>query len=289
MSESVVAPAIALTRENILVHARLLPAAPQVLGGLCELLADANVDLDRIAAEIRLEPALAARVLRVSNSAAFSGGQRIGSVDEAVTRVGFGEVLQLVGAATVAGVVDRELSCYGISADRLRETMLLHGLAAEALAARAGLDSRDAYSAGLLRAVGMMVVDHAGRLVLKAAEAFDPARHATYAAWEEERFGVTGMEAAALVFESWQFPPQLANAMRQHLRVDDEAAVDRFSLILHLAGGIVAERKLALPGESSCWNVTPARLEAAGLDEEQYLRASNQAAASFERQRAALY
>lgn len=289
MNGSVAAPAIALTRETILVHARSLPAAPQVLGGLCELLADANVPLDRIAADIRLEPSLAARVIRVSNSAAFGGGQRIGSVDEAVTRVGFGEVLQLVGAATVAGVVDRALGCYGIGADRLRETMLLHGLAAEALAARADLDSRDAYSAGLLRSMGMLVIDHAARLRLKPDEAFDPARYRTYRDWEEERLGLTGMEAAALVFEAWQFPAELATALREHLFVRDDLPCERFSCVLHLAGCIVAERGLALPGEVAQWSLTPGKLEAAGIDEEQYTRAGNQAAASFERQRAALF
>jgi HD-like signal output (HDOD) protein len=131
---------LVVTRDTILVHARQLPAAPQVLAGLCELLQDVNTDLDQIAAEIRVEPALAARVIRMSNSPVFGGGQRVGSVDEAVNRVGFGEVLRLVGAATVAGLVDRALGCYAIPADRLRESLLFHALASESLAAYAEID-----------------------------------------------------------------------------------------------------------------------------------------------------
>jgi HD-like signal output (HDOD) protein len=282
-------PAFALTRETILLHARTLPAAPQVLGGLCELLADANTDLDRIAAEIRLEPTLASRVIRISNSAAFGNGQRIGSVDEAVSRVGFGEVLGLVGAATVAGVADRALGCYGVAVDRLREAMLFHALASEALAVRAGLDSRQAYAGGLLRSIGMMVIDHGARLLLPPAERYQVERYARYQDWEEEKFGLGGVDATALVLGEWQFPPELVAAVREHLLTREASDQDRFAVVLHLAGCITAERGLALPGEVAHWVFTPAKLEAAGLEESQFIKAANQATASFERQRSALY
>lgn len=289
MISAVHVPAYALTRETILVHARTLPAAPQVLGGLCELLADANTDLDRIAAEIRLEPTLASRVIRISNSAAFGSGHRIGSVDEAVSRVGFGEVLGLVGAATVGGVADRALGCYGLPVDRLREAMLFHALASEALAVRAGLDSRQAYAGGLLRSIGMMVIDHGARLILPASEAYQAERYATYRDWEEEKFGLGGIDATALVLGEWQFPPELVAAVQEHFLTRESSYQDRFAVILHLAGCIAAERGQALPGEAARWAFTPGKLEAAGLDEIQFTKAANQAAASFERQRSALY
>jgi HD-like signal output (HDOD) protein len=289
MNSAVHVPAYAQTRATILLHARSLPAAPQVLGGLCELLADANTDLDRIAAEIRLEPTLASRVIRISNSAAFSNGQRIGSVDEAVSRVGFGEVLGLVGAATVGGVADRALGCYGLAVDRLREAMLFHALASEALAVRAGLDSRQAYAGGLLRAIGMMVLDRGARLVLPPSELYQGERYATYREWEEEKFGLGAIDATALVLAEWQFPPELVAALQEHLLAVEAPQPNRFAVVLHLAGCIAAERDLALPGERAHWTFTPGKLEAAGLDETQYTKAANQAAASFERQRSALY
>src|SRR4051812_28827551 len=94
-------------RSAIITTAQALPAAPQALAGLCELLQDVNASLDEIANEIRIDAALAVRVIRISNSPVFGGGLRIGSVDEAVNRVGFGEILRLVGVATVASLVDR--------------------------------------------------------------------------------------------------------------------------------------------------------------------------------------
>src|SRR5689334_4448719 len=88
-----------ISHETVFLHARKLPSAPQVLASLCELMQDVNVNLDLIVMEIRIDPSLAARVIRMSNSAVFGVGQRVGSVDEAVNRVGLGEIVRLVGAA----------------------------------------------------------------------------------------------------------------------------------------------------------------------------------------------
>src|SRR5687768_14161959 len=280
---------LVVTRDTILVHARQLPAAPQVLAGLCELLQDVNTDLDQIAAEIRFEPALAARVIRMSNSPVFGGGQRVGSVDEAVNRVGFGEVLRLVGAATVAGLVDRSLSCYGVAAERMRETLLFHALASEAVASFTDVDARTAYSGGLLRGIGMMVLDRAGRLRLSPSDVYDAQRFSGYGQWEMQRFGVTSVEATTMVLDEWRFPPELVAGLQEHLLLNEAGYEDRFACVLNLAGVIVAEHGQALPGDAASWILTPEKLAAVGLDEEQFQAASAQTVKIFERQRAALY
>ncbi len=99
-------PLLPVTRDIILQHAQKLPAAPQVLGGLLGTLEVANTALDQIAAQIRVAPALSARVLRISNSAAFGSGSVASSIEEAVSRVGFAEITRLVGVATVVGLAD---------------------------------------------------------------------------------------------------------------------------------------------------------------------------------------
>jgi HD-like signal output (HDOD) protein len=279
---------ITVTREIILAHARSLPASPQVLAGLCELLQDINTGLDQISAEIRLEAALAARVIRISNSPVFGNGRRIGSVDEAVNRVGFGEVLRLVGAATVAGLVDRSLSCYSVPADRLREALLFHALASEALAEAAAVDSRMAYSAGLLRAIGMMVLDREGRSKMDASNAFDLRKFERYTGWEALRFGMMSTEVTAMILNEWRFPPMIVDALQAHLLLDEASYRNRLACVLNLAGAIVAEYGLALPGEAACWKFSEEKCAAAGITVEQFQSASANAFSLFEKQRSAL-
>lgn len=270
----------AITRDTILQHAQKLPAAPQVLGGLSELLQDINTDLDQISDEIRIDPALAARVIRLGNSVAFGGGSKVASVEEAVGRVGFAEIVRLVGVATVSGLVDRSLNAYNVPAERLREAMLLHALAAEALASHTEIDPRAAYAAGLLRGIGMMVLDRvsSGRIV------YDPAAFPTYGDWEQACFNVRAPEVITMILDEWRFPAETVAAIEQHLAPTDNP----FAALLNLAGGIVALHRFALPGETAAWVVSEEKLALAGIEEAQWHAASAQAGTAFQMQRRAL-
>lgn len=278
------ASGVALTRDEILAQARALPAAPQILGGLCELLQDINTDLDQIADEIRMDPALAGRVIRLSNSVYF-GGSGTASIEAAVNRVGFTEIIRMVGVATVAGLVERSLRFYGVEAERLRESLLLHALASEALAGYTALAPRAAYAGGLLRGVGMMVLDHSARGRLDPRETFVASGLESYADWERARFGLTGVEVATMVLDEWRFPSELLVAIEQH----HAPAADPLAHILNLGGAIVAARGLALPGEEACWALTPEKLAGAGIDETHWQAACAQAHALFDHQRNSLY
>lgn len=281
--------ALPITREKILEAARNLPAAPQVLGGLSELLQDVNADLDQIAHQISLDAALASRVIRISNSVVYGGTVRIASVDEAVSRVGFGEVLRLVGIATVASMIDREFVCYRLCAERLRESLLMHALASEALAPQVGIDPRTAYTGGLLRALGLMVLDRLARGRLPATEFYDAHRYSGYTEWEGNNFGLGHTEVATMVLDEWRFAPELVSAIEEHLLLRPESFGDRFACLLNVAGAIVAGSGFALPGEIAHWTLTPEKLAAAGLDEGHVRHAANEARGHFTRQRAALY
>jgi HD-like signal output (HDOD) protein len=272
---------LVLTRDDILAFAQSLPAAPQILGGLCELLEDVNTDLDQISGEIRRDPVLAGRVIRLSNSVAFGGGGGVSSIDGAVNRVGFAEIIRLVGIATVAGLVDRSLVSYGVGADRLRESLLLHALASEAIAAQTSLDPRAGYAAGLLRGIGMMVLDRASR----GRVAYDASAFQTYSQWEEICFNVRAAAVTTAVLDEWRFPAETVAALEQHLAPADS----QLAHVLNLAGAVVTTHGLALAGEKASWDIAPEKFAGAGLEEAQYEEAAGQAIAAFERQRSALY
>lgn len=277
---------IELTRDSVLAHAQSLPAAPQVLCGLCELLQDVNTELEQVSAEIRMDPVLAARVIQLSNSVAFGGAADISSIDAAVNRVGFAEIVRLVGVATVAGLVDRSLQGYSIEAEFLRESLLLHALASEAVAGYTNLDVRAAYAGGLLRGVGMMVLDRMTRGRMDPAESYAPANFRTYTEWERAHFGLTSARVTGAILGEWRFPLELVGAIEQHL---DDGCDDQFATVLNLAGGIVAARGLALAGDEKAWTVTPEKLAIVGIDDTQWQAACAQAHAVFEQQRQALY
>lgn len=279
-------PVSPVSREKILTTARLLPAAPQVLAGLCELLQDVNSDLDQVANQIRVDSALSARVIRISNSPVY-GGVRIGSVDEAVNRVGFSEILRLVGIASVAGLADRALPFYGIGAERMREALLIHALAAETLARYADVNPHEAYTGGLLRTLGIMVLDRIARDRQPATEHFDSQRFADYHAWEGVVFGVNSNDVTTTVLDEWRFSPELVIALQRHFLAQEDDYNDRLACVLNLAGAIVFDAGLALPGEAAWWEPSATKFSATGVNPNQMLAAAEEVRVQFERQRAA--
>ena len=202
------------SREKILQIARSLPADLGVLSKLGEMLQDINSELDQVAGLLRRDVALAARIVRISNSPMFGGGGSIASIEEAVNRVGFSEILKLVGTATAARFTERALEQYDISAQKLRNNMLYGALACEALARASGADTRVAYTAGLLRPLGLRVLDRAGRGQLGFHQRYSAAHWPSYSAWEGSIFGVDNCEVAALILDEWRFPPELSQAIR---------------------------------------------------------------------------
>jgi HD-like signal output (HDOD) protein len=230
---------------------------------------------------------LGARVVRISNSIVFAGGG-ISSVEEAVQRIGFAEIYRLVGMATTSSFADRALTYYGIESDTLHDVMLHGALASEALARAAGADPRPAYTAGLLRPLGMMVLDRAARLHLKVDAAFTRGFDESYSTWEGRMFGVGSCEISALILEEWRFPRPLAIAVREHYLARSSDYHNPFACRLNLAGWIAREAGAVFPGESACWELTPQKLAGAHLTEEQLRTAAAETAEAFGQARMAL-
>lgn len=264
-------PAVAtsFSREKLFQIARSLPADLQVLSGLGDLLQDVNSELEEIASLLRRDVALAARIVRISNSAMFGGGGQIASVEEAVNRVGFGEILKLVGTATTARFSERALEHYGISAQLLRDNMLHGAFACEELARAAGADTRVAYTAGLMRTLGIMVLDRAGRGHLHWTERYVPSRWPTYSAWEGGMFGVDNCEVSALILAEWRFPREMGDALRRHYLARATDGGSQLACLLNVAGSLTQRENRSLIGENGCWEIAPEKLQGAGLTEDQ--------------------
>jgi HD-like signal output (HDOD) protein len=276
------------SREKLLQVARALPADLQVLSQLGEMLQDINSELDEIAALLRRDVALAARIVRISNSPMFGGGGQIASIEEAVNRVGFSEILKLVGTASAARMTERNLEAYEISAVKLRDNMLYVAFATEALASMAGVDARVAYTAGLLRPLGFMVLDRACKGQINLAQRYNSTRWPSYSAWEGSIFGVDNCEVAALILDEWRFPRELSGALRRHYLARSDDAADRLACLLNVAGGLAMQAGRALAGETEWWGSMPDKLRHAGLTEEDLAPAAERAETAFQAAIAAL-
>ncbi len=225
----------ALTPDDIVREVRHLPCAPKVLPRLKQLLSDGNSAMQEIVSLIRLDPGIAVRVLQVANSAYFSRGTRCFTVAEAVNRVGYDQIYQLVAYAVASQVLVRPLEVYGVEADELWKLSVAGALAAEVLADYTGQDHDAAYTVGLLHCVGMVAINewaqrHARGLTL-ATTGYP--REAT--ASERATLGCTQAETGGALLRHWDFPATIAEPVRWQYAPGASGAHSHMAALLHAA------------------------------------------------------
>lgn len=282
-------PSNTLALDRILRVAESLPGAPRVLQMLQDLLGDPNSDLDKVAELMRHDAALTARVIRVANGAVYSrGSERVASIEEALARVGFNEVHRLAGIAVFLQLSDTPLFTYGVSARALREHSLFCGFLMEQLAPSAGLESRGAYTTGLLNAVGRVVLDATAQRDLRGRR-LPPLRANDLLGWEREVFGWTSADIGARVLNAWRFPADVMVAVRDQLL--HGLAVDPLpaAKLLHIALARAESVNLSLPGVRPYTDAHAIQAQTeVELTSEVVSRATQQAWQRFERFRSVL-
>lgn len=266
-----------LSRDTIITLGNKLAPAAATFARLRALVDDPSVDLEEIVQLIRLDPALTFHVIRLSNSVLFGMREKSDSLEGAVGRVGLHELYQLVGLAATQQVCQGNLTTYRLKAGRLWENSVATAAAAELLGKRAGRDAGLAYTAGLLRTLGRVVIDAAAHGQIYPGEAEWP----SVAEWEKATFGVTAAEVTTTLLTHWRFPAELVESVRGHFDplADEESNIG--ACVLNLACGVAARIGLDLPGETGGWLCSPAKLTLAGISEEDLEACTERARAHY--------
>lgn len=278
----------AITRADVVKIGQSLPVAPRIMAQLGDMLNDVDTDIHDIARQVRNDPALTSRVIWMSKSILFSGGADVRDLDEALARVGFSSVLGLVGAASASQLSATPLKSYGIDVDTFQQCSLCHALSAETLARELGEDVQAAYIAGLLRSVGMIVLDRFAAPWLAPEAAFNLERDQCYTDFELKTFGLTSGDATRMLLDEWAFPEAIVSAIDFHHLATEEALESRLACVLNVAGEIAAVAGRAFPGDTRHWTAAPEKYEVLGISREAWDRISSEATARFSAACAAL-
>lgn len=234
---------------------------------LIELLTDPDTDTTDIACILRSDPALTVRAIRMSNTIIFgSVGADVADIEEALTRVGVANVLGLVGAAGVSEWVAEPLPTYGIDIDTFQRSSLCHAQTAEHLAHQLGEDFRAAYIVGLLRGLGMIVLDRAAGVIAECPT-FNPAKYRSYDEFELQVFGLTSRDVTRILMEEWGFPTPIVQALDLHLLDQPGSLTNRLACIVNVAGEVAAAAGHGLPGDDVHWTAMPEKYETLGVTE----------------------
>ncbi len=200
-----------LTQEAVLAR---IPAFSPAILRVIDLLSKPDESVTTLSQAIAGDPALAAQVLRLANSALFGAQSRVDTLQKAVMAVGQTWLQHLT---LTLGV-----SSYMKAARKTEELelcwrhMLASAVLSRELAKMVGVSPERAYAAGLLHDIGRL-----GLLAAFPAEYADAVRDALRSGdplvkVEKDVFGTDHCEVGRRLVESWNLPAEFAAVTGQH-------------------------------------------------------------------------
>ena len=137
----------------------VLPTMPAVAIKVAEILKDPDAGMKEVAAQLEKDPVLAARALRMATSAAFAGGGKKVTLQEALARLGTKTIKSLLVEASASKLfVSRNPQINEQLKVLWEHSVAVGTMARDVLALTGASDSEGAYLAGLLHDVGKPVV-----------------------------------------------------------------------------------------------------------------------------------
>ena len=216
---------LAMEISELLEHIHELPPGARVLPRLQQLLRSPDASADDIVELLKVDASLTAQVLRFSNSAYFSAGAPCDSVDQAVQRLGFNTVYQLVATAAAQPILDPPMPLYQLQRGELMTRSLALALFAVAVQRlMRQFEGADAlYTAGLLHGIGKVAINQ--YFQRKGFEIYDLSNDQVMNSDLEVRLiGFTQAGAGAALLEHWNFSPTIVEIVR-HQGTPEEAGV----------------------------------------------------------------
>ncbi|PPV07678.1 HDOD domain-containing protein [Xanthomonas bromi] len=206
-AEVLTAVGVALDRVDLRPH--LLPRRPHLLPQLMRAVNDPDASGRGIAAIIAQDPALAANLLRIANSALYRPqGGPLESLERAVVHIGTEGVRQIVAAAVMQPVLSLDGGLYSRLPAVVWDYALRTATAAAAYTRERGGDTLSGQLSGLLQGLGAVVILRVLRDTY--AERPNVPYNLEVAAALVERHTAA---MAKTIASAWDLPPQLSTAL----------------------------------------------------------------------------
>ncbi len=214
-----------------------LPSLPIIIEKLDRVLNDPNADASKIAEVLILDPALAARILRMINSAFFGLTKKVERIDQAVVFLGVNQIRSLALTASVFSMFSAEKNDI-FDPLRFWEHSLTVAIGCRMIAKTLNertpgqIDIEDAFLAGLLHDVGKILM----------AQYFAPAYEKIIRLAQTKKLPLYDAELAVLglrhtdigarLFETWKIKDHISLAARFH---HEPGSGGTFAYVVHLA------------------------------------------------------
>jgi putative nucleotidyltransferase with HDIG domain len=212
-----------------------IPPMPQVVMKAQQLLADPDSSAKELAALLETDPSIAAKVLKMANSAFYGLRGNVNSIQHAAMVLGYRNLGEIISAAGIQKSLEKKLPGYGLDSEDLWRHSLSVAMGSKIIASRKNPElEMVAHTAGLIHDVGKLILDPFVLDEKETFEAFIVSEQQTFLAAEQQILGFDHAEIAAEVCKKWGIPEVISSAIHYHHSPSSSLEVE-LAFILHLA------------------------------------------------------
>jgi len=207
--------------DSIIKSIDKIPAFPATIQRVTELLQDDDYAVADVATVIKFDQAIAANIMKISNSAYFGARQKIGSIHDAVVYLGQQQLIRAVQTAGISKIYGKGGRGYVSKSEDLWEHSVAVALMSQILSRKIReREDHALYTAALLHDVGKIVMgvyvqDSFEQIMQRVKKG-----RCSFLEAEEEIIGINHADVGGRIAAHWNFPPDIRDAIAYHHRPD---------------------------------------------------------------------
>lgn len=241
--------------ETLLRQTDHLPPLPQVAIKALRLIDDPRCSIPELSKVLSFDQALAGRILRWANSAFYGLRSQVATLDQAIMYLGLMTVRELVVAASVGDMLNRQVAGYSLERGELWRHSVAVAAGTRWVARKQDYRALDrAFIAGLLHDIGKLVLDKLLRSDSRWQEQWNTLREqgVPFTEMERELTGYDHAEIGGFIAEKWNLPKPLCEAIALHHHPDMAESEPNLVSYVHIAdaGALMAGIGLGYEGLS---------------------------------------
>lgn len=212
-----------------------LPAIPVVAVKVLNLIESEAVTAEELSRVVSSDPAVAARVLKISNSSFYGCQRQIQTLPHAIMMLGYNTLRSLVVAASVKQVY----TPYGLTEKMLWEHSFGAGLAARIIAGSTCLvNEEEAFLGGLFHDIGKAILNTMDRQQFQTIVQKCFNEEIRFVDAEKQFYPFSHAELGAYVIKKWNFPEMLMKSVLEHHQLEFDEDEDPYQVTLACVVGL---------------------------------------------------
>ncbi len=269
--------------EKLVAQANEMAPLPESSVRLARLIGNAKTDISELVDIIKYDAPLTGRLLRASNSAVAAGDNGATTAEEAVMRLGTGQLLALAMAVGTKPLLNPPLQAYGYNEGGLWRHSVAAAVAAEFLPRFSRLDvPPEVFTAALLHDIGKIVMNRfLSTEILLCLKHAEEVHHLSRIEAETRLLHIHHGELGGMIARHWGLPDRIAQAIVHHH--DPEAGKSSLCDFTYIANLLAKHIEAAKNGAKYDLAIPDPILQRAGFSSDSFRNYTLAAVGGFEK------